>query len=333
MRRVGELSQEATAQRLVDYLLTQKISATVRSSSEDRWAVWVHSEDDMERASAEFTQFLDDPDAPRYLETVVEARAIRRQQEHRERERRKLFRDASEPWTTGFWQRCRVGSACFGLCLLIFLVFNWRLLDGVVPGSSGLSFSLWVYSSLALNPIYDGQGKPVPEPTLAWILRGQVWRCVTPNLMHVNLIHLGLNMLVFVYLSRVIEPRRGRLGFLAVILMTGVGTVLGSHLLDSTRTGIGMSGIVYGLIGYAWIKMQYDPGLNIGIHPRFFFLAIIYLLLGFQLQINRQILAIDDADVPIMLRIDNFGHLSGLFTGFLVGCAGPLRDRLRQPHS
>ncbi len=66
MREMATLTDPHDARILVDYLLTQKIVAEVRPE-DGKPVVWVHNEDDMERATAIWNEFRTQPHDSKYI--------------------------------------------------------------------------------------------------------------------------------------------------------------------------------------------------------------------------------------------------------------------------
>src|SRR2546422_297018 len=91
--------------------------------------------------------------------------------------------------------------------------------------------------------------------------RGGFWRLFTPVLVHATdmfWLHLIFNMMWLLNLGSMIEDRHGtgRLGWL--IVLTAVASNLFQHWLMGPNF-YGMSGVVYGLLGYVWVSGKLDP--------------------------------------------------------------------------
>lgn len=81
----------------------------------------------------------------------------------------------------------------------------------------------------------------------------EVWRLVTSLFMHFSLIHLGSNMLYLAIAGYNLEKVVGRLRFLLIYLLSGIGGNLISaawyYLRENNTISGGASGAIYGLIG------------------------------------------------------------------------------------
>ena len=71
----------------------------------------------------------------------------------------------------------------------------------------------------------------------------------------------------------------------------------------------GMSGVVYGLFGYVWMKARFDPELGLSIHPN----TLIFMMLWFFLCM------IPWFETLIGSGVANAAHAGGLIAGMLIG--------------
>ena len=117
------------------------------------------------------------------------------------------------------------------------------------------------------------------------ILHGQVWRLVTPIFMHVNILHIFFNMWWLVDLGTLIEVRRGTLRLAVLVLISAIISNFGQYLwMERTDPGVphlfgGMSGVVYALFGYIWMKGLYQPEQGMILHPNTITIMLLWLVL------------------------------------------------------
>jgi membrane associated rhomboid family serine protease len=159
-------------------------------------------------------------------------------------------------------------------------------------------------------------GALVPEQTAA-----EPWRLVTCLFLHAGLLHLFFNAYALFLLTRYIEPTLGAGRFLALFLLTGVASSIGSlvamltqhaaHPEDPWHWSIGASGAILGLLGAMIGVYRLDRPRMAMLYPKslrtqMLFWIAFTLVLGF-----------------IQPNIDNGGHLGGLFAGLGLGyCFG-----------
>ena len=104
------------------------------------------------------------------------------------------------------------------------------------------------------------------------IVHGEVWRLVTPIFLHFGFIHLLFNMWALASLGSLIEYRRGTATLALLVLLSAMVSNLGEYLyevnfFDQARLFGGMSGVVYALFGYIWMKGQNEPEQGMILHP------------------------------------------------------------------
>ena len=167
---------------------------------------------------------------------------------------------------------------------------------------------------------------------LANIKRGEIWRLATPIFLHLDTFHLLFNMVWLFQLGRMIENRYGPYRLLVLVLVTAVisnffqctvpaslgGTPPGwSDGFLLTRLG-GMSGVVYGLLGYVWMKSIYDrsSGFYLG-------QTTLVIMLGWLV-----FCMIPGATQNLFgTNVANWAHGIGLVVGLLIGYAPIIAGR------
>ncbi len=157
----------------------------------------------------------------------------------------------------------------------------------MIPGfgdsvTDALRFSTWM-----LFPDFNAAG--VSEP----------WRLLSGLLVHGGALHFALNMLAVYLIGRSLEPMLGRLRFLALYLLSGLGGSVAVALISPLTPVVGASGAVFGLLG-AILVIGRRAGAN---------LTGILILLGANLAIGF---------LP-GLHIAWQAHVGGAVIGALVG--------------
>lgn len=90
----------------------------------------------------------------------------------------------------------------------------------------------------------------------AAVLHGQVWRLITAQYLHANVMHIFFNMLALYFFGRVLETRWSPTKFFVLYTVSGlVGNILYTILLGLILTdyasipAVGASGCIFGLLG------------------------------------------------------------------------------------
>jgi rhomboid protease GluP len=135
------------------------------------------------------------------------------------------------------------------------------------------------------------------------------WRWVTAAFVHVNVLHIFMNMWVLAQIGVLAERAIGRGLFLATYVLTGAtGNLLGTVLAlarDRPQLSAGASGAIMGLFGvatvFAWLTGQREIARALGKNVLF------VLVIGFA------------ATAGGTIAVDNAAHLGGLVVGAAAG--------------
>lgn len=86
---------------------------------------------------------------------------------------------------------------------------------------------------------------------------GEIWRIVTSGFFHVDLLHIGFNMLLLWLLGTALESYAGTLRLGIIYFASIVWASAGALYLDPFVFTLGASGGVYGLMGAAvWVEFK-----------------------------------------------------------------------------
>ena len=304
MRQIGTIPNEQQAQRFQDYLLTQGITATTEID-DAAWAVWIYDEDDVENAKRELAGFLENPDAMRYAAAEQQANEIRKQQEAKAKQTQKNTIDVRRRWQRPSAAHCPV---TFGMIFLSVVV--------AVASKAGEEHEPWI-NALSIAS-YEKQNGIMRWNGLADVESGEVWRLVTPIFIHFGIFHILFNMMWLRELGTAIEFRRGSLRFVLLVLAIAVSSNLGQYavnrMMESGGPNFGgMSGVVYGLFGYIWMKSRFDPVSGFFMPSNLVFLMIGWFFLCMTGMIG---------------PVANTAHGVGLAGGMLFGYLPTLWERL-----
>lgn len=322
MREIGTIDDEGRARRLADYLLTLDVPAEVRRN-QGGWGVWIHREDQVDRGREELAAFLEAPDAEKYQEAVRSAREKRKEADRRDREHRKKTIDLRGRLNTISPERCPVTHALIGLSLLMAVYsFVGERTDRLMP----FYFAPWqVVRGVQTVQQPNGMLASVPTErivaTLEPIAHGQFWRLFTPMFIHYGFAHLIFNMIWLYQLGGMIELRKSSRLLLLLALTASPVSFLAEFLWDNywlpqdiPPLPGGMSGVIYALFGYIWMKSDYEPESHLRIHTNTIIFMLGWLVI---------------CTLGIVGPIANAAHFGGLAFGMLVGLSPHLWDGLR----
>jgi GlpG protein len=301
MRLIGHLHDEASARIFGDYLYVQGIENEIELAQDKTWAIWVNEEEKVQTATGLLSGFRENPNDPKYGSQARGAEELRAQKAKRDeawrrrlRNRRHLFR----PLTAyGF------GPLTFVLIVISVGVF---ILSRYGRNMEGLQ-------SLFITQFMLGDSFIQVDPTLPEIRHGEIWRLFTPMFIHFSPLHILFNMLWLRDLGSMIEGRQSSGTLLALVLTIAAGSNLAQFFLHHHAPNFGgMSGVVYGLLGYVWLRGKFDPGSGLFLHPSTVTLMLIWLVAGF---------------AQLLGPIANIAHLAGLLMGTVWGYLSSLRYR------
>lgn len=309
MRQIGTITEERSARRLVDYLLTLGVTAQVRKEA-DGWGLWVLDENRVPLARVEFDAYRQAPDDPRFEAAPREAETIRREAGRIDARYRKNIRDASQTWGRTPFRRRPLTIIMVAISVVVFVLQNvHERRRGALDTSLKVTDKLAFASTL---PKVDDQGHRRPDPMgIEDIAGGEVWRLVTPIFMHANVLHIVFNLWLLITFGTLIEARRGTWMFAALVLFAAVASNVGQHIYNIRVAGeprlfLGMSGVGYALFGYLWMKGLHEPEPGMVLHSGTVQTMLFWL-----------VLCMTGAIGPVA----NAAHVVGMVVGMLFGLA------------
>jgi GlpG protein len=296
MRQVGTLPEEHDAKRFAAYLVTLGIDAHAEQDN-SQWAVWVRDENSIDKARELFEEFQHDPADDRYLDVERAAEAMRREEAERRIEARKNVIQMTGRWKQPATRRAPLTMTMILLSIVVTIVGSF---GNAKKGPGGT-----VNRELAFLDKADLKRAETP---LASVGRGELWRIITPIFIHLDPWHLAFNMIMFFQFGSMVENARGtvRLGLLVLsvaVLSNMAQAVFPSEWGGSPFFG-GMSGVVYGLFGYVWMRTLFtpEPGLYLGQITVIVLVGWLFLCM-----------------TGVMGPVANVAHVVGLIVGMAVG--------------
>lgn len=299
MRLIGHVPSEAAADTFGRFLSSQGIGNELEAA-QDGWEVWVHSEDQWQKAKGLLADFLANPSAPEFI--VKALPAAKPTPERVSSEPKRPVEVSTSADTQPRTYAVGLLTLVFvGLCLTVQVLREVGYDDGVLR-------------ELFMTEIIRTGTHLEWSPGLTEVQQGEFWRLFTPVMVHGGWLHLLMNMLWLLDLGSQIESRQGtgRLGFLVVFI--GVASNLGQFAFYNANF-CGMSGVIYGLLAYIWVKGRLDPASGMHVQQN---TAIMMLVWFFVCLAN------------LIPNVANGSHAVGLVTGAILGALFSLRERQRR---
>jgi GlpG protein len=302
MRLIGHLADATAAQVFADFLYVQGIRNEIEHEKGTGYGVWISEEDQVATASELLKEFRNNPNDAKYR-TGARSAAEKREQEDKDQEayrrrlrnRRHLFRPVS-PY--GF------GPLTFAMIVASAAVFVW---------------SKWGQDPEQIRILFVTGFSDAGDysKTLSEIRHGEFWRLFTPMFIHWSWLHIIFNMLWLRDLGSMIEARQSSLHLFFIAFAIAGLSNLGQFLVSGPIFG-GMSGVVYGLLGYIWIRGKFDPASGLYLHPSTVSMMLIWFVLC---------IASNFSPTPFLRNIANTAHAVGLGAGMAWGYLSSLKYR------
>lgn len=329
MRELHSFSDERVAYRLVNVLKSRHLPAHVEPEGHS-WVIWIENDDDRDKARAVLTEFQSNPDSPEFSEAEKAARQLEIVAQKAAKVRQSLQVDIRDRWR-GVWWRCYPATMIMIAisALVVAAATDWsapKQFFGLIPATcndehSAIRNALFIQKPVFFLPTPNGDVAIFEAPAIMkTIASGQVWRFVTPIFLHFSFLHILFNMMWLRDLGTSIEFVRGTRRFLILVVLIAVASNT-AQLLWVGHYGVpflaprfgGMSGVVFGLIGYIWMKGRTQPHLGLAMSPDQLVYSILWMLLciggGFG-------------------AVANTVHVVGFATGILIGARQAIRKRL-----
>ena len=253
MRKVGDFKLEKEALVFWSFLSKEKIDSSLEEKEgEEGYEIWISDEDQINEASFHYQDFLKNHDDPKFKVKLKD----KRKPESLPESKKSGFKQYN---LGNKWRSQEKSPGVVTLALIITSVAVFLI--------SGMGKNTQIIGPFFISEEINGG--------LDEIISGQFWRLITPIFLHFNLLHILFNCMWLHSLGSQIEKKKGTKFFITFILCTAIVSNLSQFLITGPAFG-GMSGVVYGLFGYVWIKSRLDPGDGFYIDP-----VVAMIMLGF----------------------------------------------------
>ena len=147
--------------------------------------------------------------------------------------------------------------------------------------------------------------------------KGEYWRLITPIFLHFSWLHIVFNVLWLWELGYRVERMQGSISMIGIVMTMGLGSNIAQSMYAEVSVFGGMSGVIYGLLGYGWMWSTLCPRLSVGI-PR----PVIAFMLVWLVACMMGVASLLGAGA-----VANAAHVGGLVMGMLLGIGAGLIAR------
>lgn len=264
-----QIKQQPVALLFVNYL--SSISIQAKSLSEDGGFSIYCSVEQYQQAKQAFEAFILQPDHPKYQQAAWQ---------HGETDQL----EANQPSIlSGFSQDFfahagPVTLVIFALCWLVFLA-------SLAGAAKPIFYALQFYQQVSIEALLHN---PL--------------RLIGPMFFHFSWLHIVFNTMWWWQLGGSIEKVLGKGMLIQLLLLTGICSNVGQFVVSGADFG-GLSGVVYGLVGFVWWMGWLAPDKGLFLSKPLVGFLLFWILLGY-------------ANV-LPMNIANTAHLLGLVSGCL----------------
>ena len=194
------------------------------------------------------------------------------------------------------------------------------VLTGLVAAITQLGADINTVGYFSISP-FDIRNGHIYFYDLAEVMaKGEYWRIFTPALLHFSVLHIVFNTLWVWDIGGKLERILGSVIWtIGVVIIAVVSNVLQYQISGYPLFG-GLSGVVYGLIGFAWLLPLLNKSWPIIISKQLMIFFVVWLAIGY-------------TPIPEMIglgSIANTAHSIGLLSGGVLAVIYWLATKLGQ---
>ncbi|MCP5160175.1 MAG: rhomboid family intramembrane serine protease [Hahellaceae bacterium] len=268
------------------WLQSQRVWHRIAEENEIQ-VLWLDSEEGAEAVARALDKYLHDDKFRSQLDQYAGGLTFRR-------------------WPTKGWPRPGFNQAPW-VFVILGLVLLVALLTHLGQGGAILRAFLIVDPlDFPLTAFDDGGQR---WNSLWEVLRqGEIWRLMSPGLLHFTVMHLVFNSLMFWFLGGQLEAKLGGVPLIVLVVLTSVVSNTAQYV-DSGPVFGGLSGVVYGLVGYCWLLSRWKPRMMV-FPPALMGFSLFWLVLGYTATF----------ETLFQIKMANTAHLFGLISGLVLAC-------------
>jgi GlpG protein len=298
MRQLVKIEDTKRAELFSAVLYAEGIENKLDPARDGGLDVWVHDEREMERARALLAEFEANPFDPRFQDARTKADTRRKETVREDKLAKKRVVDPRRRWQATSGGIGFLTMILIGICTLIFIVTFEGIPEQLGTTREKILSLLFIDSNSAHGTILHG--------LFADVRQGEVWRLITPIFGHGGFFHFLFNMWWLKDFGTMIERRQSSWYLGALVLACALVSNCAQYLVDGPAF-LGMSGVVYGLFGFIWIRGYFDPASGYGLPQSTVILLLAFFVIGFT------------GLLSFLANIANTAHAGGLAVGMAWG--------------
>ncbi len=260
------------ADLLASYLTSQHIDVSVvHDAAQDQYIVQLNNEADFDKALSICQAFVQSPNDPKYQQAAWQ---------HSERTD---IKSPSKPNLD---------------------VKRWLIWLRRAPFCGAILFTCTLVFLLSLVGLFQPIAEQLMIQPLGQLLdNNQWWRLLGPALIHFSMVHFVFNLLWWCMLGGRIEHKLGTSFLILLFVITAVVSNVAQLIAAGPNFG-GLSGVVYGVLGFVWFIGWLRPSWGIDLPKPVIGFMLLWLILGY-------------ADI-LWVNMANAAHTAGLVSGCAI---------------
>lgn len=275
MLMITSFANPRVAQAFVDYMATQGVILTIQQHNQSD--IWLVDESQAERVRGELARFIENPGDPRYLAASWQSGQTNSGLRYRRFPFLATLRERAGPVT---W-------IVMLACVLVYIAMS------LIGDQTVMVWLAWPF-----------------DP----VLKFEVWRYFTHIFMHFSLMHILFNLLWWWYLGGAVEKRLGSGKLIVITLISALLSGYVQQKFSGPWFG-GLSGVVYALMGYVWLRGERDPQSGIYLQRGLIIFALLWIVAGWFDWFG--------------MSMANGAHIAGLIVGLAMAFVDTLNARKR----
>ncbi len=264
MRHIGHLPDQAKGRRFGDFLVVKGIRNEIEAEADGSALVWIVEDDQLAEAQTLLEKFRANPGGAEYRDATVLAAKTRKAEAKEKAEYQGRVRTRKSLFVKfGGYGVGILTYALIGICVAVAFYSKFGENEN------------WVRLFFISDPLKATHGF-LPDV----FQQGEFWRLLTPVFLHFGMLHLLFNMMWLYQLGCMIEARQSSLRLLLLVVATGIFSNVAQYLVGGPHFG-GMSGVVYALAGYVWMRGKHDRASGLFLDQQSVTILLVWLVVCF----------------------------------------------------